>query len=214
MMKTSSPFAVLNMGSTPPGERPARRARVQPSGYERLLSPSPYEVFMGSAQGWGRGPTTAGGPQPDMKKFSLRGRARTRCTRVADSSIWHDLRWKGLIPSDKALRMPERVWLSDYTGDWNVSRSLSEALDCCRRSLKKRVRRVRAPPAHVRSPDNAEPFSVPAPRLDEEARNIALLQGSDGRRRQGRAMRSRFNSVFATMSDVARPPRPGASSGP
>src|SRR4030095_16363225 len=60
-------------GSTPPEGRPARPARVQPSAYQRLFSPSPYEFFMGSAQGWGRGPTTAGGPQPNMKTFSLQG---------------------------------------------------------------------------------------------------------------------------------------------
>src|SRR4030095_3012427 len=52
-------FRCCEHGSTPPEERPARPARARPSGYQRLFSPSPYEVFMGSAQGWGCGPTTA-----------------------------------------------------------------------------------------------------------------------------------------------------------
>src|SRR4029453_16769945 len=73
-------FRCCEHGSTPPEERPARPARARPSGYQRLFSPSPFEVFMGSAQGWGRGPTTAGGPQPDMKKFPLRGGSERNAT--------------------------------------------------------------------------------------------------------------------------------------
>jgi hypothetical protein len=48
---------------------------------------------------------------------------------------------------------------------------------------------------------------VPAFQLNEDARNIARLQGGDGRRTQGRRDEIKVQPRLRKMSNVARPPR-------